>query len=220
MGKKKNQYLIYGSCLLMIIGVLIVSFDYLKEKKAQAYEMMNIKLLEYQNGEDLQTTDDDQEELSQLPDIEEIEEEKEPQDSAIPSGYIGYLEIPKIELKKGLVPVDSPYNNIEYNVTIHAKSDYPNVTNGNFILMAHSGTAVISYFRNLYQLGVGDEAIVTYQGVRYRYTIVNIYNVPKNGTVSVRRNKNKTALTMITCTYQDDTSQTVYIAELVSQEAV
>ena len=53
------------------------------------------------------------------------------------------------------------------------------------------------------------------QGQKYKYSIVNIYIVPKNGKVPIYRNYNKTTLTLITCTKNDDTTQTVYIAELV-----
>ena len=94
-------------------------------------------------------------------------------------------------------------------------STLPDVVNGNLILMAHSGDAYISYFAYLYRLNIGDYAYVTYNGNKYQYQIVNIYEVPKNGIVKIQRNYNKTSLTMITCTKNNDYTQTVYIAELV-----
>lgn len=81
--------------------------------------------------------------------------------------------------------------------------------------MAHSGDAYISYFAYLYKLQVGDTAYVTYNGNKYQYNIVNIYDVEKNGVVRIIRNYDKTTLTMITCTKDNDALQTVYIAELV-----
>ena len=60
-------------------------------------------------------------------------------------------------------------------------STLPDVVNGNLILMAHSGDAYISYFAYLYRLNIGDYAYVTYNGNKYQYQIVNIYEVPKNG---------------------------------------
>ena len=131
------------------------------------------------------------------------------------SKYLAVLEIPKIGLKRGFYNVDSKYNNIEYNVTMVKGSSLPNVENGNLILMAHSGDAYISYFAYLYRLNVGDMAYVTYLGKRYGYQIVNIYRVEKNGVVVIQRNDSRTTLTMITCTKDDDFTQTVYIAELV-----
>ena len=129
--------------------------------------------------------------------------------------YIGQLSIPKIRFKRGFVKKESKYNNIEYNVTIAKEADYPDVKNGNFILMAHSGDAYISYFAYLYKLNVGDQAFVTYGGNTYKYQIVNIYNVPKTGAVTIHRNLDRTTLTLITCTKNSDTEQTVYIAEMI-----
>ena len=81
--------------------------------------------------------------------------------------------------------------------------------------MAHSGDAYISYFAYLWRLNVGDSAFVTYNGYRYEYRIVDIYEVPKNGIVRIKRNLGQTTLTMITCTKDNDYTQSVYISELV-----
>ena len=89
--------------------------------------------------------------------------------------------------------------------------------NGNVILAAHSGTGYLAFFKNLYKLVLGDEAKITYKGYVYTYKIVNIYNVPKTGKVRVGRNNQKTCLTLITCTHNSKTEQTVYILELVSK---
>ena len=129
--------------------------------------------------------------------------------------YYGVLEIPRISLKRGFYNLDSKYNNIEYNVAMVEGSTMPEVVNGNLILMAHSGTAYIAYFEYLYMLNIGDYAYVTYNGVKYKYRFVNSYQVEKNGNVEIIRNYDKTTLTLITCTNDNDSSQTVYIAELV-----
>ena len=129
--------------------------------------------------------------------------------------YYGVLEIPRISLKRGFYNLDSKYNNIEYNVAMVEGSTMPDVVNGNLILMAHSGTAYIAYFEYLYMLNIGDYAYVTYNGVKYKYRFVNSYQVEKNGNGEIIRNYDKTTLTLITCTNDNDSSQTVYIAELV-----
>ena len=79
----------------------------------------------------------------------DIKEEKVEQTKSSNYDYIAVLRIPKINLKKGLVRKNSKYNNIEYNVTIHELSSRPDEINGNVILMAHSGTAYISYLLRL-----------------------------------------------------------------------
>ena len=91
----------------------------------------------------------------------------------------------------------------------------PDVVNGNFILMAHSGDSYISFFANLYKLNIGDDTYITYNGVIYHYQIVNIYEVEKTGLVQIKRNYDQTSFTMITCTKDNDHTQTVYISELV-----
>ena len=130
------------------------------------------------------------------------------------SKYLGVLRIPKIGLKRGFYGANNKYNNIEHNVTLLKGSDLPDVTNGNLILIAHSGDAYISFFRYLYKLNKGDFAYVDYNGVEYKYKIINIYKERKTGIVTVKRNYNKTTLTLITCTKDSDKTQTIYIAEL------
>ncbi len=131
------------------------------------------------------------------------------------SKYFGILEIPTIGLTRGFYNPDSRYNNIEHNVTMVGGSNLPDEPQGNLILMAHSGDSYISYFAYLYRLNVGDECFVTYNGNVYNYQIVDIYDVPKIGVVTIKRDKTKNTLTMITCTKDNDYLQTVYIAELV-----
>lgn len=131
------------------------------------------------------------------------------------SKYLGVLEIPKIGLKRGFYGIDSRYNSIEYNVTLVKGSTMPDAPNGNLILIAHSGDAYISYFAYLWRLNVGDTAFITYNGVQYQYQIVNIYNVEKSGIVAIHRDVTKNSLTLITCTKDNDHSQTIYIAERV-----
>ena len=93
-------------------------------------------------------------------------------------------------------------------------STYPDVLNGNFILAAHSGSSYLAYFKNLYKLNIGDEAIVTYQNKKYTYKIVNIYEQEKTGKIAIYRDMNKTCLTLVTCTKDSKTKQTIYILEL------
>lgn len=148
--------------------------------------------------------------------IETITEPSKTTSSQTYETYIGMLEIPKISFTRGFYSKESSLNNLKVAIKILESSDYPDVEKGNVILAGHSGNYSNSYFANLYQLNEGDVVYVTYQGKRYTYEIVNIYLVEKVGTVSIYRNKNKSTLTLITCTKDDDDHQTVYIAELVS----
>ncbi len=136
---------------------------------------------------------------------------------------LGYITIPKIKDVVNSIcvrwPDKSKYsgaetNNVNTGIYTLPSSNYPSIKNGNLILAAHSGTASISYFKTLYKLSIGDSASIKFNGNTYTYVIKNIYYVEKTGTVRISRNPSKTTLTLITCTKDDETKQTVYILEL------
>ena len=66
------------------------------------------------------------------------------------SKYIAVLEIPKINLKRGFLDINSRYNNVKYNVTVIKGSTFPGEPNNNLILAAHSGVCSICYFDKLF----------------------------------------------------------------------
>ena len=207
---KKSHILLFGS-LLIFIGFLSLSWNYLIRMKDEIYSDMKIAMMDTPVEEELAV-----EVVTDVPITENVNMEENNTNYVIDySKYLGVLEIPKIGLKRGFYNVGSKYNSIEYNVTMVDGSTMPDVPYGNLILMAHSGDAYISYFAYLYKLEIGNQAFITYQGNRYTYQIVNIYNVPKVGVVSIVRDYNKTCLTLITCTKDSDSLQTVYILEQV-----
>ena len=186
--------------------------NYLNEKVDNAYMYMNSLLLDVEtneiieNNEEVDTVDDS---------TSSLKEETEYVDPYL-SYYIGNIEIPKINLNRGFVSMDSKYNDVDRNIQIVKGSTYPNVDKGNFILAAHSGNSYLSYFHNLYKLVNGDMAYINYQSKRYSYKIVNIYEQPKTGKIAIYRDLNKTCLTLVTCTRNTKDKQTVYILELVN----
>jgi len=152
------------------------------------------------------------------PTKEEVKENKETLVDKSVENYIGILEIPKISFKRGLVDIDSKRNNVKYNIQIIKPSDMPNIENGNLILAGHSGTGYNAFFKDLDKLQIGDYSHIYYKNEKYTYHVVNIYEVEKNGTVLIKRNTEKTVLTMITCSETDKTKQIVIISELTSKE--
>lgn len=206
---KKSQVLTIGS-LFIFIGFVFLTFNYFLKLRDEVYSDMKIAMMD----DEPVKIENVVEEAPVLENVE-VEEEKPTNYVVDYSKYFGVLEIPKIGLKRGFYNVDNRYNNIQYNVTMANGSTMPDVHGGNLILMAHSGDAYISYFAYLWRLNIGDSAFVTYNGYRYEYRIVDIYEVPKNGIVRIRRNLGQTTLTMITCTKNNDYTQTVYISELV-----
>jgi len=201
------------SILFCFIGLILVFFTYFDTIKREVFNRKNIELLEQQII------------LNDVPDFIEVSqpgvENPIPNPDPVVSSedtYIGYLEVPVINLKRGFLSLESKYNSINYNVQLIKGSTMPNVENSNLILAAHRGNSSISYFHNLYKLELGNEAIIHYNNIKYTYKLVNIYLEDKDGTVAIKRNGHVKGLTLITCTKEDSTKQSVYIFELVSEE--
>ncbi|MDO5393350.1 MAG: sortase [Mycoplasmatota bacterium] len=192
--------------VIILIGGFFLSYNYIQSKRIVAYDYMANVFYEQENVELLEY------------DGELKEEEKEDDLGEVTNNYIGYLTIPKINLKKGFLDMRSELNNVEQNVTVIEGSSYPDKDKGNLILAAHSGSGWKAFFNDLYKLSTGDVATVSYKGKVYTYKIVNIYKQEKIGKVAIYRNYNKTTLTLITCTNFDKATQTIYVAELQNVE--
>ena len=204
---RKSHICLFGS-LLVIIGISILLFNHVKELKEQLFSDMQLKI-------DNNISDEIVEDIPEVEEKKETQPEPQEEKKIDYTKYLGVLEIPKIGLKRGFYGFDSRYNNIERNVTLVGGSTMPDVVNGNLILMAHSGSAYVSFFAYLYRLNVGDMAYVTYNGIKYKYKIVNIYNIPKTGQATITRNMDRSCMTLITCTKDSETEQTIYILEQV-----
>lgn len=224
--KYKNIIFLTIGILLIIISLCLLFYDRIELIKENVYN--EVELLKYHENNVVTDDSEKEEEPLEIEDadtqeiVEESEEEikkKESTESKKAREYIGYLEISKINLKLGFVSKKSYYNNINRNITLLSASDYPDVDKGNTIFAAHSGSGYISFFKHLYKLVLGDTAKIYYKGKIYTYKISNIYNVPKVGHVSVNRDINKTTLTLITCTKNSNTEQTVYILDLINVES-
>ena len=112
--------------------------------------------------------------------------------------------------------MDAEDNDVEKNIYVVPSSTFPDRKKSNLIIAAHSGTGWRAFFNDLYRLEKGDIANVYFKGMKYTYKLVNIYTQPKVGTVNIYRNPKKSTLTLITCTNHDNTTQTIYILELIS----
>ena len=195
------------SAILLIVGGFFLSYNYIQSKKIVAYDYMSNV---FYNGEEIITITE--EEQGNEPIVEEEEE------GEVTNDYIGYITIPKINLTKGFHDKRSPENNVDKNLLVVNGSNYPSTERGNFIVAGHSGTGWNAFFNDLYKLNIDDIAEVSYKGKKYTYKIVNIYKQPKVGNIAIYRDYSKTTLTLITCTNFDDTTQTIYIAELIKTE--
>ena len=193
--KKRNKsWLIIGS-LFFLIGISLISYDYLSNKK-QDYE--------------------EEQALSNFYEVEEQEEPvvKKEVKEQVKINYIAVLKIPKINLERGLVDPSSYLNNVDYNLEFIKGTSMPDEEKGNVIIAGHSGTARISYFRNLDKLVLDDKIELLYKNITYLYRVVDIYDIEKTGKARIIRNTDKNTITLITCRYGTN-KQIIIIGELI-----
>ena len=142
-------------------------------------------------------------------DEEEIKEQPKQEEKKTSNyNYIGVLEIPKINIKRGFLNIKDKGNNVNKNLQVIKGSDMPNVKNGNLIIAAHSGN----------KLSNEDVAYVYFNNIKYTYKVVGKYDAEKSGKVTIHRDNKKNTLTLITCSQTDKTKQIVYILELEREE--
>lgn len=196
--------------VMIVLGGFLSFYDLICEKRLLAFDYMNKKMANNEEIVQVDTIITDQDDEINDNQMEEVVEDT--------TTYLGYLEIPKLGFYRGFYHLGHPSNTVEANIELIEGSQMPNVSGGNLIIAGHSGTGWKAFFNELYQLGIGDQATVTYKNRRYTYQITNIYKEQKTGTIAIKRDFTKTCLTLITCTNYDNYTQTVYIAELVRVE--
>lgn len=206
----KNAKLLL-SILFTLIGLFMIFGNYFASVKSNVFNKKNIELMDQQVliTESLdEVTDAD---LSNT--VVDLEDQI---GADRVDAYIGYLSVPDVDIKRGFVDFDSKYNSVGYNVMLIKGSNMPDQENGNLILAAHRGNSSVSFFDKLYKLNDNAKAHVTFQGKVYTYELRTRYLEPKDGELTIRRNPNVNTLTLITCTRNDKTTQTIFIFELVS----
>ena len=201
--RKENKIIILIGLLLITSSIMFLLFDIYKNTKKEVQE---VKMVE-----------NFFEEIPQEEVKEEVKEEESKTSSSPSYNYIAVLEIPSINLKRGIVDYNSKYNNVKYNIQIIEHSQMPDVENSNLILAGHNGTSGVSFFRNLYKLKEDSLIYVYYDGYKYIYKLNNSYDTDKDGKIEVVRNRYKNAITLITCKKGTKDKQTVFIGYLVDK---
>lgn len=218
MDNNKLRMLVATGVILIAVGITIMLNDFIVERREKVFSQMNLELTEILN-ENVSNEVTDAQAEEHVDETEDVQENV-PKETPVVNyeTYVGILDIPKIGFSKGFYKKESSLNNVKFNLKILPQSNYPDEDKGNVIIIGHSGNYSNSYFGNLYKLALDDTASITYNGKKYTYKIVNIYTDKKDGTVTIYRDETKKCLTLITCTKDDDTTQTIYIFELVSVE--
>ena len=201
--RKENKIVILIGLLLIASSIMFLLFDIYKNTKKEVQEVKMVENF-----------------FEEIP-LEEVKEEvkeEESKTSSSPSyNYIAVLEIPSINLKRGIVDYNSKYNNVRYNIQIIEHSQMPDVENSNLILAGHNGTSGVSFFKNLYKLKEDSLIYLYYDGYKYIYKLNNYYDTDKDGKVEIIRNRYKNAITLITCKKGTKDKQTIFIGYLVDK---
>ena len=177
MIKNKSWLAIIGS-FIFLTGIGLISYD--------IYSNMKVKEEEDKAIEEFYVIHEEKEITEEV----EIKEEEKKPETKKKVEYIAVIKIPKINLERGLVDRNSYLNDVKYNIEILKESSMPDEVGGNVILASHSGTARISYFKNLHKLTIGDSISINYKSTIYNYKVVDIYEIDKTGTAEIIRNKN------------------------------
>ena len=185
---KRNKKFI----VLIIIGVLLILISLL-------VFIIRYRYYENKSANDRKQVD---EFLSQpvLNNIEtnEVTSDEVNSDTNI-NDYIAVLEIPAINLTRGLVDKSSPNNNVNKNIYMLKDTVLPDEdTISHIILASHSGNSYVSYFKNLHKLDINDEIYFYYKNSKYIYSIYKIDEVDKTGNIELKKT-NSSDITLITC---------------------
>lgn len=121
--------------------------------------------------------------------------------------YNAVLEIPSINLKRGILEINNKYNNADYNIELVKEEDV-------IVLAAHNGNYYNSYFGNLSRLQLGDTINYYKDGKTYQYIYSDSYEIKKDGYADLYYKKDKKSIILITCKDNSDDAQIVHIGYL------
>ena len=130
--------------------------------------------------------------------------------------YLGIISIPKINLKTGFYNKNSKKNNVSNSVTLLKESILPGVESSIIYLAAHSGSGYLAYFKNINKLTYEDIIDISINKVNYQYSIFDIYELPKNGSIMVNRNINENYLVLTTCS-NNKNMQLVIVSKMINK---
>ncbi len=132
--------------------------------------------------------------------------------------YVAVIEIPVINLKTGIVKSDWSFYSMNRAVSIYPTSKMPNEQNSNFILFAHNGNTVVSFFKNIYKLKKNDDIYVYYKSKKYHYLVTNNKEISMSNSTPVMQNKSTSTITLITCKNNNDNYRVVIEGELIEND--
>ena len=122
--------------------------------------------------------------------------------------YNTLLEIPSINLKRGVLDINNQYNKAKYNIELIKD------TEDTIVLAAHNGNYYNSYFGELSKLELGDTINYYSEGKIYQYIYSDCYEIKKDGYADLYQKTDKKSIILITCKDNTDDAQVVHIGYL------
>ena len=202
MLKRKNKIIIIICLIIMVISIFIGLYPSLLKKEKEVKEDKLVQEFIDKNDEVKTTT----------------KNEEEQQEKHIEENYLMVVEIPKINLRKGIYNINSKNNTVNKNIQIMKESDMPNKDKSMLVLAGHNGNSRVSYFDRLNELNKEDKVYIYYANNKYTYEISNMYEAEKNGTITVKKEREKTVIVLISCKKNTKDKQLVYIGNLINIE--
>ena len=122
--ERKNRLLYILGIMIILLGIGIGTIPFLIKENNKMIEKEKIDVF-------FETVDEVENTANIIEEVPETNNEK----SQIEENYSMVLEIPKINLKKGLYDIKSKYNSVKYNIQIMKESKMPNIKNSNLCLL-------------------------------------------------------------------------------------
>ena len=200
--RKNRRYLLTTiGIFFILIGSSVLIYRTIQNKQLEKIENESIEIFLNEEQQEEQKHEEQQEETKQ----EELK-----------INYVAVLEIPKINLKKGLVDKNSKENNVDRNIYTLKESIFPNEKEySQIILASHSGNSYVSHFRRLNELKLNDSIYLYYNNNKYTYKIIKKYEIEKNGTANLGVYK-ESNINLITCI--DGTNKQLVIAGIIMED--
>ncbi len=106
--------------------------------------------------------------------------------------YLGYLVIPKINMKLGFYDYESKLNDVNKNIELINTG-----ISNTYLIAAHSGTGTLAYFNDLRYLEINDEIYLKFKNKTNKYKIKNISRKIKDGKIKISKEENQ--IILVTC---------------------
>ena len=106
--------------------------------------------------------------------------------------YLGYLVIPKINMKLGFYDYESNLNDVNKNIELINTG-----ISNTYLIAAHSGTGTLAYFNDLRYLEINDEIYLKFKNKTNKYKIKNISRKIKDGKIKISKEENQ--IILVTC---------------------